>query len=373
MEGEEIKQLRDLLREHYGIGSKDIERRSRQTEDSHLYLVEDASGQQFVVKTAPVSVLQGWCNDGAQVGCIEGALGNPPPLRDSHSVFHQRLELLCELALTLDQITVHQSEIALSVQAPVRSLGGLPYFTAENHVFVVYPFLEGAEYCHSDDNVQLVATNLAHLHEALGGVTAERPAVASLLAVSPEYDLLSPEEEKAAESFLVEHLSSELRYNLGASLAMARQQLPQLASLESQLIHRDLHPKNIVITSNPAQKSAAGSRSGVAFIDFDTMAYAERLREVAFSAFRLAELAENGAHVSTGKLVELYASAYSAVRPISDAERMLLPTLYQDECLRRISFIVRQHLICGHSEWIFDLAKHSRRLLSLAVLQNLSR
>jgi Ser/Thr protein kinase RdoA (MazF antagonist) len=131
---------------------------------------------------------------------------------------------------------------------------------------------------------------------------------------------------------------------------------PRLHSLRRQVIHNDMNPGNVLVSSNDASRLA-----GV--IDFGDLAHSHLVNDLAIAAAYLCRLDDD----PYAEVVE-FLSAYTKIVPLSDDEISLLPDLI---VARRLTTTMisqwRASLHPENIEYILGDEARSRRKLELTV------
>jgi len=125
--------------------------------------------------------------------------------------------------------------------------------------------------------------------------------------------------------------------------------------LPKQVIHYDGHPHNLLFDK--------GTKELLAFIDFDSILYSQRARDVGFAMHRLARTCgeqterKQDVGVDVRDRGKQFLEQYHRINPLTDEEIKMLPLVIQDEALFRVLSVLNDHYIKGITTWSFDLPK----------------
>lgn len=214
------------------------------------------------------------------------------------------------------------------------------YLTKDNGgIFALFTYLPGSHSTGTEEQLQDLARSLAKLHQVLQRCT-----------------LPAPQEEDSAYALLTSQELHALQEELPpADFNLLREELKiqgqSTDDLPRQLIHRDLHPQNILFQDDKV--------SG--FLDFDGMVSSERIRDIAFCAFRHALLTTSEPSVIQGKIGQ-FLQRYEKISPLLPEEKAAIPFILKNESLKRLSYIFHQLEATGRSAWQSDMEKHLSHL-----------
>lgn len=114
-----------------------------------------------------------------------------------------------------------------------------------------------------------------------------------------------------------------------------------------QYIHRDLHPGNVLFKNGKTE----------VILDLNSIAKLELVRDVAFACYRFALYNTKNAD-EMKKRKDAFIGSYMKSNPLTDEESGNMEYYFINECLNRISYILRSHYFENSTEWSFDLKKH---------------
>lgn len=142
-----------------------------------------------------------------------------------------------------------------------------------------------------------------------------------------------------------------------------------LLTLPRQLIHRDLHPHNLLYHEV--------SRELTALLDFEALCVAQRARNVAFAMHRLSRtygpLTERQSDVGVDIVdrAKRYLDEYIKRNSLTDREIAAIPHLIADEALQRVMLHLILHYEKGETRSDFDLQKQLETLRESALFSKL--
>ena len=92
-------------------------------------------------------------------------------------------------------------------------------------------------------------------------------------------------------------------------------------------------------------------------LDFNSLKKGERVRDVAFACFRFG-LYKTKDKKEIKKRVRAFLNMYPKNNRLNNEETRNIKHYFVNECLNRISYILRGHYFNKEDEWSFDLKKH---------------
>lgn len=242
------------------------------------------------------------------------------------------------------------------------------FFVHEDQVFCLFDFIEGEHFDGSREEVIDTATRLVHFNQVLETLP-DQDKFAQLQSVAHhDWDILDRFTNQIRSTPPTTAFDQELAAVLDEiELASQDSRLAQLQNLPSQVVHIDLHPHNLLF--DPHTKNL------LAFLDFDSLFYTQRIRGVAFAMHRLARTF--GIHTErnhdTGASIqdraELFLTSYTQTGELTPEELKAIPLVIIDEALRRILIILTSHYINKDNSYDSVLQKqltilHEASLLS---------
>lgn len=113
-----------------------------------------------------------------------------------------------------------------------------------------------------------------------------------------------------------------------------------------QLIHRDIHPKNVIFNKNKI----------IAIIDFNGMRKGRIIEDIAFTSFRFALFRTTNID-EIRKRIELFLNTYLHYNYINNKEVVYLRYFFMHEMLLKLCLILRKKYFATSNSWIIDFDK----------------
>src|SRR3989338_6714438 len=234
---------------------------------------------------------------------------------------------------------------------------GATFYVTGNEVFCFYDFIEGEHFDGSQAELQNVAGEIARLHGALATIPYEREirglngsvvghnreALERIIKAVREHG-----EQTEFDSYALGILD-EIDERSRAIVDVKVDGLP------SQIVHYDLHPHNVLFS--PESKEVAS------ILDFDSLRYSQRARDVGFGMHRFARTCgakterRNDVGMDVRDRAKLFLNSYVAENELTDEEMRVLPLAIQDEAMRRVITGLGNHYLRSDTTWSFDLPK----------------
>ncbi len=197
----------------------------------------------------------------------------------------------------------------LPVAAPIAAPTGEPFVIADGQYYCLYPYLKGLStgdffQAEVQANLQLYGRGIATLHHALADCVA-----------ADHYQRInfSDHIRTWALPVITKQLHERERQKLEPVLAELVEFYPVYRNLPEQLIHRDPHPGNMVITEDRR----------VGFIDFEIAVYGVRIFDPAYFAlgFLAQGFADPAKRLKWFDIFELILTSYRELNEITAEER----------------------------------------------------
>jgi len=128
----------------------------------------------------------------------------------------------------------------------------------------------------------------------------------------------------------------------------------QKIKTKEQLIHHDLHPKNIIFNKNKIET----------ILDFNSLRYGQKYEDLSFAGYRFV-MSKTSNIDEIKKNFGLFYKAYKKYNYVNIDLEFLLQSFIH-ETFRRISYIVKDNYFYKSNKWIFDYSKQIR-FLTLAL------
>ena len=130
-------------------------------------------------------------------------------------------------------------------------------------------------------------------------------------------------------------------------------------NLKKQLIHGDLHPKNVIFSNNKVK----------VFLDFNSMRKGLKIEDVMFSSFRFASFYSS----DTKKILismETFLKTYLSYNKLDTVELENYHYFLKHMILSRISFLLKKRYFHNSNLWKKDLTKHLNSLKIVEKMKN---
>lgn len=124
-----------------------------------------------------------------------------------------------------------------------------------------------------------------------------------------------------------------------------------------QYIHYDLHPGNVLFNDG---------KTGV-ILDLNSIRKGELVRDIAFACYRFAVYKTNNKD-EIRKRRDAFLDSYLKKNQLTEEEKNNLQYYFINECLNRISYILREHYFENDTTWSFDLKKHINNIKTIEGL-----
>lgn len=239
-----------------------------------------------------------------------------------------------EKIVLLDRITSFLRSKGIPIPLTIHSPGEKPFVIFDGHIFQLFEFVEGDHYRGTQKELERVARHIAQLHKALA-------------------DICFPIEELRKTPWTVERLTQWcdraisdqsshgiiLRSNSDFILDQAcfvSESLKLGGDLRVQIIHRDLHPQNMLFKDD----------SLVAILDYSDVSYGRLAADVGNACHRFVRQfvvyqREMNQRLPIYELlvegVELFFREYLKSNSLNSFDLVSVPFLIKDELLRKLN------------------------------------
>lgn len=273
---------------------------------------------------------------------------------DSYLLKRSHIDTIGGLSLVLEIVDYCRDQ-AIRVVDVIPSAEGR-IFQWNDGVYYLSNFIAGEHFDGSRSELNETARNLGVLHKALDNAPF-RESVYSAKGILVEH---GREELQGLVDRLNKKRSlndipigeDDLKFILAKSEAV---DVEGIARLPFQVIHYDLHPHNVLFDTEKSDF--------LAFLDFDLSLYSQKARDLAFSMHRFSRTfgpdteRKNDIGGDIRERAKTFLHEYSRTGNITVEEVSAIPTMIEDESLRRILLILRDYF-SGQESRIFDLEKH---------------
>lgn len=252
----------------------------------------------------------------------------------------------------------------VKVSKAVNALDGGSVVSVDGGVYALFDFIEADYFTPSEKSFVAVAEEIAKMHKALSCFDQKQVATIDVFSKKAavyynkvrtysendfcEIEQILDGKEKDDSDRLILAALPLIKKTIKEVVAVKQ----EIAALQKQIIHSDLHPHNILM---------AGDRVS-AVVDFDAMRLSERARDTAFAIYRfgrqmLLNFGNREAALEAPRLVNLFLSGYNNTNALSEQEICLMPALIKDEFLIKILFVLNGVYREKNFLWAKDLPK----------------
>lgn len=236
---------------------------------------------------------------------------------------------------------------------------------SDGEVYCLFDFIDGELFDGSRRELTEVGSSLGHFLNTLANLPQEDIKGLGKINTHHDWDLLEG---------LLEEAKRNSEGAIAPKTAIQLERIKELSrglrdfdfgSLPSQVVHDDLHPHNLIFDKTSGKL--------LAFIDFDSLSYTQRIRSVAFALHRLSRTYgpgterknDVGSHIRDR--AKVFLGAYLDSASLYDAEVQSIQPILVDEALNRITIILGRSKK-GDNKWVFDIDKQFTTLEEAATL-----
>ena len=216
----------------------------------------------------------------------------------------------------------------------------------------------GEAYHGRSSELKDVAKNLALLHKTLGYSKYRLSQTQSTINL---YKLLNLKElKKIKQMIIIKKHRQRIDNSILVHLDFLAEQFLLLKKYDHiiskikfkrQLIHRDLHPRNIIFKKNKVH----------AILDFNDLATGKLIEDISFACFRFSIDKSTSIREIIQK-IELFLKTYNNNNRINIQNFIHMKYFFTREVLRRISYICRTRYFLNGDNWSSDFTKLVRFL-----------
>ena len=218
-------------------------------------------------------------------------------------------------------------------------------------------FVLGNYYTQKNMQMKNLAVEIAYLHKILKKynitITSSSKRIYNILS----YNELKQIKEKIKNKNQPNHIDRLIIKNFRMLENYIRDTPTNKFKKLPQLIHGDLHQKNILFQNNKISS----------ILDFNAVRYGDKLEDVAFTSYRFS--INNKTIKKVANSIMNFIETYSENNYISTKKKNEIHYLFLEEILRRISFILRNYFLYKNKSWIKDLPKFFNYLKIYSDLQ----
>lgn len=255
---------------------------------------------------------------------------------------YKKIETMCKI---LNFCKNHD----LKVVEPIKNKKN-SFFDREKQYYIT-KFYDGKTFSGKIEEIKNLAEATANLHKILNKTKIKylfRPD-------SQNYKFLSKYEIKKIRKILNERNLDRFDLNIKNNLNNIEKQINKINKmkrkitikrLNKQLIHRDIHPNNVIFKNNFVE----------AIIDFNGMRHDYLISDVAFSSFRFAMFnTKNPKKIK--KRLDIFLKIYLKNNNKIENELEFLKYFFRYDMLGKISMILRCRFFYNSNLWMIDFEK----------------
>lgn len=217
-------------------------------------------------------------------------------------------------------------------------------FVANGRVFCLLQFIDGEHFDGSREELLEVAAAYAKFNEVLVNLPFEGLIRKSKEVSHHDWETLDEVARRFRSGRVVSGFDAQVAQFLDEiELESQKSRSISLKSLPMQVVHNDLHPHNLLFDRLSGHL--------LAFIDFDSLEYTQRIRGVAFTMHRLARTfgvateRQRDAGADLRNRAKAFIERYMEVGELTGEEVKMIAPVLKDEALRRISLILGDHYL----------------------------
>jgi len=255
----------------------------------------------------------------------------------------KKIEKMC-------QILVFCKKKKAKVLEPFKNKKNL-FVTTKNQMYLT-KFYDGEFFDKSLNEIKTVARNLGLLHKTLSAtkISYDFQTNQKFYKILDQSELIRIEKmiQKKQKKYSVD---SKVSINISllkrnSKFLKKHKNVVKRTKISKQLIHFDLHPKNILFNKGRV----------LAFLDFASMRKGFKITDVVFTGFRLAiEKTRNPKKIK--QLMIFFITNYLSKNQLSETETKHLDYFLTNEIFSRLCYILRKKYFYNSSLWENDLSK----------------
>jgi len=260
----------------------------------------------------------------------------------------QKVEKICKI---LDFCTKR----GVKISEPIKNKKNK--FVDPKRNFYLTKFYNGSFYNGNKYQLSNLAKNLAYLHTALqeNKIKYNYRTNQRFYRIISENELLKIKKIILKKNNTNKFEKTALKQignlvNLSENVNINSKKL-SLLKLKKQLIHDDLHPKNVIFHKNKV----------VAILDFHSMRKNPKMEDIAFTSFRFATL-KSCAPKKITNLIVTFIETYRRYNEINEDELNQYDYFLTQKFLGRLSYILRKYFFYDSDLWIQDFDKNIKYL-----------
>lgn len=237
-------------------------------------------------------------------------------------------------------------ENAVPVPEIVKTTSNESFISTRGNDYSLLKHIESELYDGSQFEMKQMAQALARFHKALASYKRHTKTLSgqradplsnhqALLQLEPYIARIAHNPETEADYLVVS--------NFEKILAVSMQVIGRTIHSQQQLIHNDTHPHNVLFSPDTKELQA--------LIDFENTRMGPRAKDIALATHRFARTCgihterKNDIGIDIWDRARMFLDSYSQVNPITDEERISLPTALLDMCIWKIIYLLNLRFI----------------------------
>jgi len=266
----------------------------------------------------------------------------------------KRVEEICKI---LDEC----NENGLKVIKPIKNKN--KKFVDEKNNLILTMYYEGIFFQNTSMQINNLGKEIALLHKQL-----KNKKILKNKSKKNKYQIITERDlEKVLELIEKKKKSDKLDIKIKRDTKKIREAITisklfktktKGIKIKNQLIHHDLHPKNIIFNKNKIET----------ILDFNSLQYGQKDEDISFAGYRFV-MSKTSDLQDIKKKINLFYKSYKKYNSINIKPKFLLYSFIH-ETFRRISYIIRDRYFYNSNKWILDYSKQMRFLdLSLKIVK----
>lgn len=258
---------------------------------------------------------------------------------------------------------IHQKcyDKRLPIQEPILNKNN--FFVDSSRRMYMTRFYYGTIFNGSISQIKEIGKEVAKLHRILKTITKYYR-----FSNSSKYNLLNNKEIQLIEKKInnakkIQFIDKKILKDIHSLKKLINQQYQykkniKTLKLEKQLIHNDLHPKNVLFKNNKVK----------VILDFNSMKLGYVLEDIILASFRFGCF-KNMISKQINSKMSVFLKSYSKNNIVDQDSNYLYRFFLYEYLLSRISYILRNKYIENHDLWISDYTKFHKFLTLIPKLK----
>ncbi len=260
----------------------------------------------------------------------------------------KKIEKICQILI------ISKKKKAKVIEPIIRNNGN--YVDNRNH-FYLMKYYSGKHYSKNILQLKDIARNLAIFHKSIQHVSKKN----NMRNNYKYYKILKENElkqifKKIKNKKIKDQTDQKILKNYSLLISNFKKyhsdnKIKKIL-FKKQLIHFDVHPKNVIFRKNHV----------VSILDFHSIGTGYQITDVSFAAFRFS-LENTWNPKKIMMLVKLFIDTYTKYNVLKQNQFSVLSYYFFEEVLKRISYILRKKYIENFQEWSNDFEKFCNFLI----------